>query len=103
MLYASSYEVRYAAMNGGIPGPWTSVTVTNVKSATTISGLTPENLNLELHVQKFSRKSQLGAPCSKVQPEISTWSFMLKSSAENLNLELHVEKFSRKSQLGAPC
>jgi Fibronectin type III domain len=41
MLYASSYEVRYAAMNGGIPGPWTSVAVTNVKSATTISGLTP--------------------------------------------------------------
>ena len=41
VLYARGYEVQYAALQDGIPGPWTVVDVMNVKSAFTINGLTP--------------------------------------------------------------
>ena len=40
VLYARGYEVRYAALQDGVPGPWTVVDVMNVKSAFMISGLT---------------------------------------------------------------
>ena len=38
---ARGYEVEYAALKDEIPGPWNSVNVMNVKSAYTLSGLTP--------------------------------------------------------------
>jgi hypothetical protein len=41
VLNARGYEVRYAALQDGVPGPWTVVDVMNVKSAFKISGLTP--------------------------------------------------------------
>ena len=41
VLYARGYEVRYAALQDGVPGPWTVVDVMNVKSAFKISGLKP--------------------------------------------------------------
>jgi hypothetical protein len=41
VLYARGYEVQYAALQDGNPGPWTVVDVMNVKSAFKISGLTP--------------------------------------------------------------
>jgi hypothetical protein len=41
VLYARGYEVQYAALQNGVPGPWTAVDVMNVKSAFKISGLTP--------------------------------------------------------------
>jgi len=40
VLYARGYEVQYAALQDGVPGPWTVVDVMNVKSAFRISGLT---------------------------------------------------------------
>jgi hypothetical protein len=39
--YARGYQVRYAALKDGVPGPWTVVDVMGVKSAFKISGLTP--------------------------------------------------------------
>jgi hypothetical protein len=41
VLYARGYEVQYAALQDGVPGPWTVVDVMNVKSAFKISGLKP--------------------------------------------------------------
>src|SRR5205807_7398714 len=41
VLYARGYEVQYAALQDGVPGPWTTVDVMNIKSAFMISGLTP--------------------------------------------------------------
>ena len=39
---ASSYELRWAPVPaGGVPSAWISQPITNVRSATTISGLTP--------------------------------------------------------------
>jgi hypothetical protein len=40
--YARGYQVQYAALKGGDPGPWTVVDVMNVKSAFKISGLAPQ-------------------------------------------------------------
>ena len=39
--YARGYEVQYAALQNGVPGPWTVVDVMNIKSAFRIRGLTP--------------------------------------------------------------
>ena len=39
--YARGYQVQYAALKDGVPGPWTVVDVMSVKSAFKISGLTP--------------------------------------------------------------
>jgi hypothetical protein len=44
VLYARGYEVQYAALHDGVPGPWTVVDVMNVKSAFRISGLTPTTI-----------------------------------------------------------
>jgi hypothetical protein len=41
---ARGYEVQYAALQEGIPGPWTCVAVMNIKSAYTVSGLTPATI-----------------------------------------------------------
>lgn len=38
--YARFYEVQYAALKDGVPGPWTAIDVPSVKSAFKISGLT---------------------------------------------------------------
>jgi hypothetical protein len=40
--YARGYQVQYAALKDGVPGPWTVVDVMNVKSAFKIGGLTPQ-------------------------------------------------------------
>jgi hypothetical protein len=39
--YARGYQVQYAALKDGVPGPWTVIDVMSVKSAANISGLTP--------------------------------------------------------------
>jgi hypothetical protein len=39
--YARGYQVQYALLKDGVPGPWTVVDVMSVKSAFKISGLTP--------------------------------------------------------------
>ena len=39
--YARGYQVQYAALKNGVPGPWTVVDVMNVKSAFKIGGLAP--------------------------------------------------------------
>jgi hypothetical protein len=41
LIAALSYELRYAAVAGGVPGAWTTVTVTKVRAAVSITGLTP--------------------------------------------------------------
>jgi hypothetical protein len=41
VLYARGYQVRYAALKDGVPGPWTVIDAMSVKSAVKISGLTP--------------------------------------------------------------
>jgi hypothetical protein len=38
---AGSYDVRYSALANGIPGNWTTVTTTVVRTPVSISGLTP--------------------------------------------------------------
>jgi hypothetical protein len=38
---AKSYNYRYAAMNGGLPGNWTTIPLGGVKQKVTISDLTP--------------------------------------------------------------
>jgi hypothetical protein len=43
-LAALSYELRYAAITNGTPGPWISQLVTGVKTPVTLSGLTPGTL-----------------------------------------------------------
>jgi hypothetical protein len=42
--YARGYQVQYAALKDGVPGPWTVVDVMSVKSAFKISGLTPSTM-----------------------------------------------------------
>ena len=42
--YARGYQVQYAALKDGVPGPWTVVDVMSVKSAFKISGLTPATM-----------------------------------------------------------
>jgi hypothetical protein len=44
VLYARGYQVQYAALQDGVPGPWTEVDVPSVKSAFKISGLTPATM-----------------------------------------------------------
>jgi hypothetical protein len=44
MPYALGYQVQYAALKEGAPGPWTVVDVMRVKSAFKISGLTPQTV-----------------------------------------------------------
>jgi hypothetical protein len=39
--YARGYQVQYAALKDGVPGPWTVIDVMSVKSAFRITGLTP--------------------------------------------------------------
>lgn len=41
VLGASSHELRWAPMNAGVPGQWTTVPVTKVRPATSVTGLTP--------------------------------------------------------------
>jgi fibronectin type III domain protein len=38
---AKSYFIRYAVMNGTMPGPWTTIPAVTIQKGTTISGLTP--------------------------------------------------------------
>jgi hypothetical protein len=38
---AGSYEVRWSPVNAGVPGAWSSQPILNVKTSSTISGLTP--------------------------------------------------------------
>jgi hypothetical protein len=42
--YARGYQVQYAALKDGVPGPWTVVDVMNVKSAFKIGGLAPQTM-----------------------------------------------------------
>ena len=42
--YARGYQVQYAALKDGVPGPWTVVDVMNVKSAFKIGGLVPQTM-----------------------------------------------------------
>jgi hypothetical protein len=42
--YARGYQVQYAALKNGVPGPWTVVDVMNVKSAFKIAGLAPQTM-----------------------------------------------------------
>ena len=39
-----SYFIRYAAMNGTTPGPWTTIPAVSIQKAITISGLTPTTM-----------------------------------------------------------
>ena len=38
---ARNYELQYAALSGGTPGQWTTITVTSSRPAIPVSGLTP--------------------------------------------------------------
>jgi hypothetical protein len=41
---ARSYFIRYAVMNGTIPGPWTTIPAASIQKAITLSSLTPLTL-----------------------------------------------------------